>query len=96
MPPAQRLALLRPAAVLVAHLPRLEVDASAGLAFVHGQPIAVPGPGANADAAGAGDANRVLAVFCEGRLLGVAAHDDGLARPRRVVAADPGASMQPG
>jgi tRNA pseudouridine55 synthase len=96
MPPAQRLALLRPADALVAHLPRLEVDAGAGLAFVHGQPIAVPGPGANADAAGAGDANRVLAVFCEGRLLGVAAHDDGLARPRRVVAADPGASMQPG
>jgi tRNA pseudouridine55 synthase len=66
---------LLPVDVLVAHLPRADVEPSAAAAFLHGQAVAVPvAPGP-------------CRVYGEGRLLGVAEVAGGLAQPRRSLAA---------
>jgi len=69
-------ASLLPAHVLVDHLPRLSVPTDAGRRFLQGQPVAA---GTQPDGA--------VAVFDSEALLGVADVAEGLARPRRVVAA---------
>ena len=76
MSEADRLGLLRPAAVLVAEMARLAVGESEGRRFGQGQ--ALPAPGSP---------DGEYAVFLGDRLLGVADVSDGLAKPRRVVAA---------
>jgi tRNA pseudouridine55 synthase len=75
MAPEARDALLMPPAVLVAQLPRIDLDDAAAEVFLRGRPV---------EAAGASGAQ---AVFHHDRLLGVADAADGLARPRRLVAA---------
>ena len=69
--------------VLVAHLPRAELDEAAAAAFLHGRavPVGVAGEGPHG-------------VFGQGRLIGVADVADGLAQPRRTIAAAPGAQGQ--
>jgi tRNA pseudouridine55 synthase len=69
--------------VLVAHLPRAELDEAAAAAFLHGRAVAV-----------AVAAEGPHAVFGEGRLIGVADVAQGLARPRRSIAAAPAARGQ--
>ena len=76
MSDADRLGLLRPAAILVAEMARLVVSEAEGRRFGQGQ--ALPAP-ASADGE--------YAVFAGDRLLGVADVADGLARPRRVIVA---------
>lgn len=66
--------LLRPAAELVADMPRIVVDAAAGRSFAHGQAIGVPAHDDGEYAAFAGD-----------RLLGLAIVSGGMARPSRVL-----------
>jgi len=67
---------LLPVDVLVAHLPRAEIDAAAAAAFLHGQAVAVAHAAAGP-----------CSVYGEGRLLGVADVAGGLAQPRRSLAA---------
>jgi len=83
LPPSGRGAHLLPIDVLIAGLPRLDADAQAAAGFLHGQPIAAPPRAAG-----------VHAVFGPHGLLGVADAADGLAQPRRVVAAAPSPDMQ--
>jgi tRNA pseudouridine55 synthase len=83
LPASERDDRLLPIDVLVAALPRLEADAAGTGAFLQGQAIAAP-----PDAAG------VHAVFGTQGLLGVADTADGVAQPRRVIAAAPRSSMQ--
>ena len=74
LPEAER--CLLPIETLVAHLPRAELAGEAPAAFLHGQAVA-------AQAAGDG----LHAVFADGRLLGVADVEAGVARPRRALTA---------
>jgi tRNA pseudouridine55 synthase len=76
MEQSQRDAELLPARVLVAHLPRLSVSGEAVRRFLQGQPVPA---GAQKDGP--------VAVFEADALLGVADVEEGLAHPRRVVAA---------
>jgi len=76
MSDADRLGLLRPAAILVAEMARLAVDEAEARRFGQGQ--ALPAPSS---------ADGEYAVFAGDRLLGVADVADGLARPRRVIVA---------
>ena len=69
-------AALLPARVLVDHLPRLSVAGDTARRFVQGQPVAA-----------AAQRDGSIAVFEAEVLLGVAHVEDGLAHPRRVVAA---------
>ena len=71
---AARLAALRPAASLVSGLPALVLDAVDARRFRQGQPVSVPGR-----------PDGECAVYAGDRLLGVAAVEAGVARPRRVV-----------
>jgi tRNA pseudouridine55 synthase len=82
MAPEARDALLMPPAVLVAQLPRIDLDDAAAEVFLRGRPV---------EAAGASGAQ---AVFHHDRLLGVADAADGLARPRRLVAAPLAGNVQ--
>lgn len=76
-----RIALLRPAALLLAGMPVLALDPDAARRFAHGQ--AVP----------AGDRqDGEYAVFAGEQLLGLAAVGDGLARPARVLPSAQGAT----
>jgi tRNA pseudouridine55 synthase len=76
LPADQRQAHLLPVEALVAHLPRIALDAAAAAAFLQGQAVAAPA-----------GAQGVHAMFAAAELLGVADAADGLARPRRVLAA---------
>jgi tRNA pseudouridine55 synthase len=79
-PDAVTPAALRDAAILVAHLPRCDVNERERAAIVHGRPITVPGPAGNGPAP--------LAVFGDGELLAVAERVGGVLKPRVVVAED--------
>jgi tRNA pseudouridine55 synthase len=72
-PPARH---LLPVDVLVAHLPRADVDAAAAAGFLHGRAVAV-----------ASDIDGPCSVYGAGRLLGVADASGGVAQPRRTLAA---------
>lgn len=63
------------ASILVAHMPRREVDKKERDAVVHGRPIT-------------GDSDRLTAVFAGDQLIAVAESVDGLLKPRVVVADD--------
>ncbi|MEO8509148.1 MAG: tRNA pseudouridine(55) synthase TruB [Betaproteobacteria bacterium] len=76
----ERLAALRPAAVLVADLPALGVSEAEAARFRQGQ--ALPAPGRP---------EGICAVYGAGVFLGVATVADGVARPRRVVVEHPDA-----
>ena len=71
---------LRDAAILVAHLPRREVDKKERDAVLHGRPIA--------SNAGPADGRRLTAVFEGDELLAVAEQVGDLLKPRVVVAED--------
>ena len=71
---------LRDAAILVAHLPRREVDKKERDAVLHGRPIA--------STAGPADGRRLTAVFEGDELLAVAEQVGDLLKPRVVVAED--------
>ncbi|MCC6193340.1 MAG: tRNA pseudouridine(55) synthase TruB [Burkholderiales bacterium] len=77
MSDAERDALLRPVASLVADLPRLALDESAARRFGQGQAVAADRPDGE------------YAAFCGPRLLGLADVAAGCARPRRVMAPPP-------
>jgi len=72
---------LRDAAVLVAHLPRREVDPKERDAVVHGRPI----PSTSAPIA---DSRQPIALFAGDELLAVAEQSGDLLKPRVVVAED--------
>jgi tRNA pseudouridine55 synthase len=80
-----RTRLLLPTSALVAHLPRLDIDAATASAYLHGQAI----PAATAAPCDGAEAAPVLAVFGPDGLLGVAEVHDGIARPRRSVSTAP-------
>jgi tRNA pseudouridine55 synthase len=75
---------LIPSSALVAHLPRLDLDAASSAAFLNGRAVELDGGEATPPRAG------VHAVFARGALVGVADVADGIARPRRVVNLRPG------
>jgi tRNA pseudouridine55 synthase len=81
MPQEARDARLAPPDVLVAGLARIDLDPGASERFRHG--MAVPAQGG---------APGACAVFCDGRLAGVADVEGGLARPRRLLATPPQSS----
>lgn len=89
----QRDALLLPASVLVAHLPRIDLDRASAAAFLHGRPVTTTAGTSFADPAGAAS---VQSVFGPDGLLGVAEVRNGIARPRRSVSAAPGTGPVPG
>ncbi len=70
---------LQDAAVLVAHLPRRQVDTKERDAVLHGRPIASDPPA---------DGRRLTAVFAGNELLAVADQVGDLLKPRVVVAED--------
>ena len=70
---------VRDAALLVAHMPRREVDKRERDAVVHGRPIA---------AASIADRREPIAVFAGAELIAVAEQVGGELKPRVVVAAD--------
>jgi tRNA pseudouridine55 synthase len=72
-PDAVTPAVVRDPSVLVAHLPRREVDAAEREAVIHGRPIK------------AGNDRGMVAVFAEGTLLAVAEVEGELLKPRVVV-----------
>jgi tRNA pseudouridine55 synthase len=72
---------LRPASVLVGHLPALSVDAEAARRFANGGAIVA-----------AGCPSGLATVFDAVRLLGVADVADGIARPSRVLVQHDGAA----
>ena len=72
-----RMQRLLPVSILVQHLPRLDLEAGAAAAFLHGQPVPA-GPALEG----------TVAVFQGESLLGVAEAGQGMARPRRVLAAE--------
>lgn len=74
MDEAARVACLRPPAVLLEGMPRVNVDAGQARRFLHGQPV---------PAAGHRDGEH--AVFSGERLLGLAAITAGVAQPTRVL-----------
>jgi tRNA pseudouridine55 synthase len=78
-PAAVTQAALQDAAVLVAHLPRRQVDKKERDAVVHGRPI----PGAPG-----GDGSRLTAIFAGDELVAVAEQAGDLVKPRVVVADD--------
>ena len=75
-----RAALLQPASILVAHLPRIDLGAEHAAAFLQGRAVAAPAGVVRAD-------EPVHAVFGPGGLLGVADVREGFAQPRRVMPA---------
>ena len=75
----ERERLLLPASVLVAHLPRVELDAAASAAFLHGRAVQLAEREAASASAG------VHAVFARQALVGVADVVEGIVRPRRVI-----------
>jgi tRNA pseudouridine55 synthase len=76
VPEAVTAAAVREPSVLVAHLPRRDVDADERAAVVHGRPIAA--------GSGMRDAGSV-AVFAGGHLIGVAEQEGDVLKPRVVV-----------
>lgn len=84
MSEAERLSALRPAAALVSGLPALALEAADAHRFRQGQPVGAPGR-----------PDGECAVFAGARLLGVAAVEAGVARPRRVVVERTGGSGGP-
>lgn len=78
---------LVPAVALVAHLPRLDLDAASSTAFLHGRAVELGAPEAALAREG------VCAVFARDALIGVADVAGGMARPRRLM---PTESMQRG
>ncbi len=74
MDEAGRLALLRPAAELVADMPRIVMEADAARRFAHGQGVPV-----------AGRPDGEYAMFDGPRLLGIARVAAGMAQPSRVL-----------
>ena len=71
---------LRDAAILVAHMPRRQVDTKERDAVLHGRPIA--------NDAGPADGRRLTAIFAGDALLAVAEQVGELLKPRVVVAED--------
>lgn len=80
----RRMALLLPTSALVAHLPRLDIDAGTAAAYLHGQAISA--------AATAAETASMHAVFGPDGLLGVADVCDGIAKARRSVSTAPEAA----
>ena len=78
-PEAVTRAALQDAAVLVAHLPRCQVDSKERDAVVHGRPV----PGVREP----GTENRI-AIFCGEELIAIAKQEGELLKPRVVVAED--------
>ena len=66
---------LLPASSLTAQLPALHVEAATATRFLQGAAIVAPS-----------QADGILAVYCNGALLGIADAAGGEARPRRVIA----------
>jgi len=79
-PEAVTQATLQNAAVLVAHLPRRQIDEKEREAVLHGRPISAEEPGA-------GSGERV-ALFAGDELLAIAEQSGELLKPRVVVAGD--------
>ena len=71
---AARLALLRPAAELVADMPRIVMTAEAARRFAHGQAVSA-----------GGRLDGEYAMFDGARLLGIATVAAGTAQPSRVL-----------
>jgi tRNA pseudouridine55 synthase len=84
---AQQDACLLPASVMVAHLPRIDLDRTSAAAFLHGQSVITTAGTKCAAAAGVAS---VQAVYGPDGLLGVAEVCDGIAKPRRSVSTAPG------
>ena len=78
-PEAVTKAALQDAAVLVAHLPRRQVDKKERDAVVHGRPIPNPEPA---------DGRRLTAIFAGAELVAIAEQSGELLKPRVVVAED--------
>ncbi len=78
-PEAVTPAAVRDASILVAHLPRREVDKSERDAVLHGRPIASDPPA---------DGGRLTAIFAGDELVAVAEQSGELLKPRVVVAED--------
>jgi tRNA pseudouridine55 synthase len=74
MPEAMRVDRLLPVEILVAGMPRVDLDGADAIRFSHGGAVA----------AGAGSEGRRV-VFAEGRLLGLADARDGRLHPARLV-----------
>ena len=81
MDPGQRDACLLAPSALTAQLPGMDVDGATARRFLQG--VAVPAPGRP---------EGILAVYADATLLGIADVAAGWARPRRVLAAAPGAN----
>lgn len=86
MSEAQRDGCLLPAAALVAHLPRIDLDPASAAAFLNGRAVVAQ---AAPTVTGTGSAPSVHAVYGPDGLLGVADAIDGLVRPRRSMPAPP-------
>jgi tRNA pseudouridine55 synthase len=89
----QRDACLLPTSVLVAHLPRIELDGARARAFLNGRAVHAE---AAMPAGGIPSAAGPRAVYGPDGLLGVGEVHDGLARPRRLLSGAPGSFMPAG